>query len=129
MDIGCRIKQIRKHFNLTQSEFAARLKSVQNTITGYETGRRNPSSQVIELICREFNISEAWLRNGDGEMFIPLTRNEEIFSWATTVSNSENDGEFVQQFAHVLTKLTIDDWKALEHIANLMIAEKKTEQK
>jgi transcriptional regulator with XRE-family HTH domain len=66
-----RIKKIRKELDLTQQEFAARIGSVQNTITGYETGRRVPSSQVISLICREFGVNENWLRTGEGEMFAP----------------------------------------------------------
>lgn len=62
---------MRKALDLTQQEFAHRIGSVQNTITGYETGRRMPSSQVVTLICREFNVSETWLRTGKGEMFAP----------------------------------------------------------
>ena len=66
-----RIKKIRRELNLTQHEFAARIGSVQNTITGYETGRRVPSNQVISLICKEFHVNESWLRTGEGEMFAP----------------------------------------------------------
>lgn len=71
MDIGNRIKKIRKELDLTQSEFAARIGSVQNTVTGYENGRRNPSAPVISLICERFNVREEWLRTGEGEMFKP----------------------------------------------------------
>lgn len=69
MNIGNRIRKIRKALDLTQTEFAERIGSVQNTVTGYESGRRNPSAPVISLICREFNVDEKWLRTGDGEMF------------------------------------------------------------
>ena len=71
MNIGYRIKQIRKALDLTQTEFADRIGSVQNTVTGYESGRRNPSAPVISLICREFGVNEQWLRDGVGEMFAP----------------------------------------------------------
>ena len=64
-----RIKKVRKSLDLTQEAFATRIGSVQNTITGYESGRRNPSAPVISLICKEFNVNEEWLRNGTGEMF------------------------------------------------------------
>ena len=69
MELGSRIKRLRKELDLTQAEFAARIGSVQNTVTGYESGRRNPSTPVISLICREFNVREEWLRDGTGEMF------------------------------------------------------------
>jgi len=71
LNIGDRLKQLRKELDLTQEAFASRIGSVQNTITGYESGRRNPSAPVISLICREFNVNEEWLRNGTGEMFLP----------------------------------------------------------
>ena len=71
MDIGSRIKKIRKELDLTQTEFAAKIGSVQNTVTGYENGRRNPSAPVIALICEKFDVREEWLRTGEGEMFKP----------------------------------------------------------
>lgn len=73
-----RIKALRKALGLTQQEFADKIGSVQNTITGYETGRRTPSNQVIALICEKFNVNENWLRTGDGEMFVQHSRDEEI---------------------------------------------------
>lgn len=71
MNIGDRIKKIRKELDLTQAEFGARIGSVQNTVTGYESGRRNPSAPVIALICEKFGVNEEWLRSGEGEMFKP----------------------------------------------------------
>ena len=75
MNIGDRIKKVRKDLDMTQAEFARRIGSVQNTITGYESGRRNPSAPVISLICKEFNVNEEWLRTGKGEMFNPAPTN------------------------------------------------------
>lgn len=65
-----RIKKLRKTLDLTQQAFADRLGIRQNTIAKYETGRGNPTTSVISLICKEFNVNEDWLRTGDGEMFI-----------------------------------------------------------
>lgn len=68
--MNSRIKHLRRTLDLTQQEFAERIGSVQNTITGYESGRRNPSNAVITSICREFNVNENWLRYGTGPMFV-----------------------------------------------------------
>lgn len=76
MVIGDRIRAARRALDLTQAEFAARIKSTQNTVTRYETGDRSPSSSVITLICREFNVSEEWLKTGKGEMFVPAPTSE-----------------------------------------------------
>ena len=64
-----RIKAIRKESGLKQAEFAERIGLKPNTVTSYETGLRVPSDTVILSICREFNVSETWLRTGEGEMF------------------------------------------------------------
>lgn len=85
---------------MTQAEFAARIGSVQNTVTGYESGRRNPSSLVLALICREFNVREDWLRNGDGEMFLPVTEDEYIKTAA-----SFSDDPLVRNFVIKYSKL------------------------
>lgn len=76
MTIGDRIKKVRRALNLTQAEFAARIGSVQNTLTGYESGRRNPSAPVISLICERFGVNEEWLRTGKGEMMKASPMNE-----------------------------------------------------
>lgn len=117
-----RIKALRKSLGMTQQEFADSIGSVQNTITGYETGRRVPSNQVIALIVRAFNVNEVWLRTGDGEMFTPVTRDEEIAQFAAEVIT--DDGSFRQRFVSMLTRLGPDDWAVLEKMA-LMMAEKK----
>jgi len=69
MTIGERIKKLRKELSLTQQDFAKRIGATQNTITRFETGRVNPSNSSMTLICREFNVRETWLREGEGEMF------------------------------------------------------------
>ena len=66
-----RIKKLRKGLDLTQQEFANRLGTTRNNIAGYEVGRRSPSEAVISLICKTFNVSETWLRTGEGERFVP----------------------------------------------------------
>lgn len=71
MNLGERIKKLRKALDLTQQQFAEKIGSTQNALTGYETGRRNPSSSVINNICKTFDVSEKWLRTGEGEMLIP----------------------------------------------------------
>lgn len=66
-----RIKLIRHTLGLTQQKFADRLGIKGNAISQYESGRNAPIDAVVSLICREFNVSEAWLRTGEGEMFVP----------------------------------------------------------
>ncbi len=66
-----RLKKLRKILDLTQQEFAERIGSKRNTVAKYETAANTPSAAVVSLICREFNVREEWLRNGEGEIFRP----------------------------------------------------------
>lgn len=66
-----RIKEVRKALHLTQAAFAGRVGVKQQTIAMLEAGNSNPSEQLINGICREFRVSEDWLRTGEGEMFVP----------------------------------------------------------
>lgn len=74
--INTRIKKVRKQLDLTQVAFAQKIGLKQNSIALIESGKRNISDQAILSICREFNVSESWLRTGQGEMFNPTPRTE-----------------------------------------------------
>lgn len=99
-NVNDRIKALRKSLDLTQEAFASRIGSVQNTITGYESGRRNPSSPVISLICREFNVNEEWLRYGTGKMFLQDT-NDELDALAERYDLTYADRVFVEKFVNL----------------------------
>lgn len=100
MNIGDRIKKVRKSLDLTQEAFALRIGTVQNTITGYESGRRNPSAIVISLICREFNVNEEWLRNGAGEMFLPDS-SDELNALVKRYNLSKNDQTLIEKYVNL----------------------------
>ena len=65
-----RLKKLRKALDLTQQEFADRIGISRGNIATYETRDGSPGNSVINLICREFNVNETWLRTGAGEMFV-----------------------------------------------------------
>lgn len=114
-----RIKAIRKHYNLTQTEFGDRIGVKGNTITNYENDLRNPSDAIIVSICREFNVNEEWLRNGIGKMFVEKTKDEQI---AEILSGIQRDGEdsFKHRLISALSKLDEQDWIALEKLIDLI---------
>ena len=119
-----RIKELRKQLRLTQQQFAERIGSVQNTITGYETGRRVPSGQVIALICREFGVNETWLRTGEGEMFAPVDPENQLMEWAGRVLADSSDS-FRARFGRMMMGLTDKEWAVLESKARQLLDEEK----
>lgn len=66
-----RIKELRRLLKLTQNEFAKKIGVKQSTIATYESGRNEPTYSVIKSICREYSVSEDWLRSGKGSIFLP----------------------------------------------------------
>ena len=64
-----RLKLLRRELQLNQTEFGNRLGLKQSAVANYENGTRQPLDTVITSICREFGVSEQWLRTGEGKMF------------------------------------------------------------
>ena len=121
-----RIKELRKRLNLTQQEFADRLSIKRGAVANYEVGRNTPSDSVIALICREFNVSERWLREGEGDMFLPQDDAAELMMLAGRFLGSEPT-EFQQRFARMILSLPPDGWELLERKARELLGETKKE--
>lgn len=120
-----RIKKLRKALGLTQQEFAERLNIGRGTLANYEVGRNEPIDAVIALICREFNVSETWLRTGEGgdeAMFLTKTRDEEIAAFMNELL-AEESADFRLRLVTALSHLTPQQWDALEAVALNLLAE------
>ena len=109
------IKTLRKELGLTQTEFGGKIGVKGNTITTYENGTRTPSDAVVLAICREFGVSEEWLRTGRGDMFIKKTESEELSEFFGDLLKDEPD--FRHRLISALARLALDEWKVLEKLA------------
>lgn len=67
-----RVKQLRQFLNISQEEFGKRIGITKSSVSNFEKGTRNMSEQTMKSICREFNVSIAWLKEGIGDMFTDL---------------------------------------------------------
>jgi transcriptional regulator with XRE-family HTH domain len=115
-----RLRELRKALGFkNQQEFADALNIKRGTIANYEIGRNEPIDAVITLICSKFNVNEEWLRTGEGEMFIELTRKDKIMAWATEALSGQSD-DYRNRFVDVLDALSVDDWEVLANMAETM---------
>jgi len=119
-----RMRELRKALGFTQQEFADKLNIQRGSIAGYEVGRISPGSSTIALICREFNVSEEWLRNGTGEMFIPMSLDEEIASFIGDIQ-SDIEENFKKRFISALSKLDEDEWIFIEKFMESVLEGRK----
>ena len=70
MTIGQRIREIRKHYGLNQTDFGERIGLKQTAIGLYENDQRGVADRTILLICEKYSVREEWLRDGTEPMFI-----------------------------------------------------------
>lgn len=69
MNVNERIRYLRKsELEMTQDDFASKIDISRSNLGNIETGRIIVTDRVISSICREFNISEDWLRYGKEPM-------------------------------------------------------------
>lgn len=119
-----RIKEIRNALKMTQQEFAERIKIKRNTVATYEMGRSIPSDSAVALICKEFSVNEEWLRNGNGEMFIPVSKSEQISKMISEVLKSDEDS-FKRRLINALANLDDSGWDSLEKLIDMISENKK----
>jgi transcriptional regulator with XRE-family HTH domain len=65
-----RLKELRSKLDLSQDEFGERIGVKRSHISSMESGVRRINDRMIKDICREYNVSELWLKAGVGDMFI-----------------------------------------------------------
>jgi len=107
-----RIRAIIEAKKIKKAEFAKKLNISQPFVSELCSGTKSPSDRTIADICREFDVNEAWLRTGEGEMFIEKSRTDEISAFVGDILKGEPD--FRQKFISVLARMTTDEWKILE---------------
>ena len=67
--INGRIRELRSILGLSQVKFSSITALSSGYIAGIETGRISVNDRLVKLICSSFNVNEAWLRHGEGDMF------------------------------------------------------------
>ena len=117
-----RIRKFRQTLALTQKAFAERIGMKSNTIATYEMGRAIPSDPAINNICKEFGVREQWLREGIGEMFQPVNKEDELEAFLKKLSQDDPKG-FKRRLVTVMGRLTEEDWRGLEHLAHELAEE------
>lgn len=117
-----RVRALRKELGLTLQAFGDRLGVTRATVSRIENGVNNLSDQMVVSICREYGVSEEWLRDGVGEMLVPVTRNEKIARFAGELMKDETP-DFRRQLVEILADLNDEQWDALadfaERLANI----------
>lgn len=110
-----KIKEIRLALGLTLEDFGSRLGVARSTISNIEAGRKNTTQRMMNDICREFHVNPDYLAGTSEEMFLEMSKEDEIAAFLGDVLR-DKDETFKKRFVAALARLTDDDWAVMEKI-------------
>ena len=110
--IGTRIKEIRKGAGLTLEKFGAKIGITAASLSTIENGKSNPSGQTVLMICREFNVNEDWLRDGTGEPFMKLSREENIAEYVGSITGGHIT-DIDESIIKFMAETPVEEWETL----------------
>lgn len=124
-----RIKQVRKEAGLTLEKFGERIGITASSCSTIESGKSNPSTQTVLMICREFGVNETWLRTGVGEAYAPPSRAEELGRLVKSLM-ADRPEAFRARLITALLRFDPDgpEWQVLENIYDSVAAQAEKEK-
>ena len=111
--INDRIALLIKDLGITRSSFADRIRVSRPFVSELCSGVKQPSDRTIADIAREFGVSLAWLEDGEGEMYVKRSANEELGLLVANIM-SDADDSFRKRFITLLMALPPEDWGKIE---------------
>ena len=112
-----RIKTLRLELSLTQSEFGEKLGISQNYVWMIEKGDRVPSDRTVADICRVFGVNEDWLRTGQGEKYLRLSRKETVAAYVGKILGGKVT-PMEETLIEFMAETSPQEWEELARIIN-----------
>lgn len=124
-----RFRELRIALGYSQQKMGEVLGLSKSGVSEIESGRRNVTEQHIIMMknCVEFHVNETWLREGTGEMFLDVSREEELAELTKMLFMEEPDS-FKNRLISALAKLKPEQWDALETVIDSISAMKPTKK-
>lgn len=112
-----RIKELRKHEKLNQTDFGALLGVSLSAVQKWESGENTPADSVIKLMCQKTGVNEVWLRTGVGEPFASKSREAEMGELVRKLM-ADRPEAFRVRLITALLRFDPDgaEWQVLENI-------------
>ena len=102
MELSERLRELRMKRGLSQYELAKKLGVSKSTISMIEVGSRQPSIELMEMLCDYFNVSMDFLRGKDdvslylitpelADVASKLSADAELYELVSKVVNGSSD--------------------------------------
>ena len=92
IEIGKRIKQIRKALNLTQEDFCKYLDTSKASLSEIENGKYKAGNELLEKLVKKYNVNLHFVIVGEGDMFISTTASPVSANSRSSSSGPEKEG-------------------------------------
>lgn len=119
--INGRILELRKSLKLSQTDFGKAIGVSRGVINNIDLNIVDATTKplLLQQISKTFNVSLRWIETGEGEMFNALSRDEQIAQFiGATLS---------KRLISALSKMSVEEWEALEQLINRLAETTKKE--
>lgn len=114
-----RIRAIRSALDMTMEAFGKRIGVSRAAISNIENGNRGITNQLATSICREFNVNPEYLSGDSDQMFLQMSKSDQLAAFFGDVLRDEED-DFRRRFISALAQMTTAEWKLLEKVLDRM---------
>lgn len=121
--INERFKTVYKTAGLSQEAFAKAIKRGRGEISNIIYGKNAPKENVIDAVCEVFGVRKAWLMSGEGDMYEPKTREEEVAEIVGRTLNGSNS--FKLAVIRMICSRTDEELKVIESALRAIVEEIK----
>ena len=97
---------------MNKSQFAESINVSPQFISAVCTGTKQPSDRTIADICRVYNVNEDWLRDGTGDPFIKLSREENIAEYVGSITGGHIT-DIDESIIKFMAETPVDEWEKL----------------
>lgn len=115
MTQGEKVKEIRKTLGLTLDQFGEKIGIKKSALSKIENGLNSLSDTLSISICREFKVNPDYLTGTSEEMFLEMSKEDEIAAFLGDVLR-DKDETFKKRFVAALARLTDEDWTVMEKL-------------
>lgn len=114
-----KIRAIRGALDMTMEAFGKRIGVSRAAISNIENGNRGITNQLATSICREYNVNPEYLSGESDQMFLQVSKSEQLAAFFGDVLQDEED-DFRRRFISALAQMSTAEWKLLEKILDRM---------